>query len=215
MGSQNATQYKEAQHIGSAVVSISAYSDGVSFTDLGIAEAVAYAETITSLAGQPDNGEIPDILIGVSNQTAEVTGTLWTQEWDNIKLMRGDIDVKTVSATTGVTTLSTGGISAQNPIVVKFAQTTTRPATADDVNRWVTVPSAETVIFIEGDSVQFITTTTFYKATYTGGENITPPADIDTTPIIKYPFVFSSIEDSTRTDGDKLFIREESVALPA
>jgi hypothetical protein len=215
MGSQNATQYKEAQHIGSAVVSISAYSDGVSFTDLGIAEAVAYAETITSLEGQPDNGEVPDILLGVANQTAEVTGTLWTQEWDNIKLMRGDIDVKTVSGTTGVTTFSTGGISAQLPIVVKFAQTTTRPATADDVDRWVTTPSAETVTFVEGDSVQFITTTTFYKATFTGGENITPPADTDTTPIIKYPFVFSSIEDSTRTDGDKLFIREESVALPA
>ena len=215
MGSQNATQYKEAQHIGSAVISISAYSDGVTFTDLGIAEAVAYAETITSLEGQPDNGEVPDILLGVANQTAEVTGTLWTQEWDNIKLMRGDIDIKTTDAVTGVTTLSTGGISAQNPVVVKFAQTTTRPATAADVLRWVTTPTGATVSFVEGDSVEFITTNTFYKATFTGGENIAPPADTDTTPIIKYPFVFSSIEDSTRTDGDKLFIREESVALPA
>ena len=79
----------------------------------------------------------------------------------------------------------------------------------------VTTPSAEIVTFVEGDSVEFITTTTFYKANYTGGENIAPPADIDTTPIIKYPFTLSSIEDSARTDGDKLFVREESVALPA
>lgn len=215
MGSQNATQYKESQHIGSALISISAYSDGVSFTDLGIAEAVAYAETITSLEGQPDNGEIPDILIGVASQAAEVTGTLWTLKWDNIKLMRGDIDVKTESATTGVTTYSTGGLSAQLPVVIKFTQTTTRPATAADVLRWVTTPSAPAVSFVVGDSVEFITTTKFYKANYTGGENIAPPADTDTTPIIKYPFTFSSIEDSTRSDGDKLFIREESVALPA
>ena len=137
MGTQNATQYKEAQHIGSALVSISAYTDGVTFVDLGIAEAVAYAETLTSLEGQPDNGEIPDILIGVSNQAAEITGTLWTLNWDNIKLMRGDIDIKTTSATTGVTTYSTGGKSAQVPLVVKFTQTTTRPATAGDVTRWL------------------------------------------------------------------------------
>lgn len=215
MGSQNATQYKEAQHIGSAVISISAYSDGVSFTDLGIAEAVAYQETLTSLEGEPDNGEQPDILIGVSNQTSEITGTLWTLEWDNIKLMRGDIDVKTTSATTGVTTYSTGGLSAQEPLVVKFTQTTTRPATANDVTRWVTTPSAPAVSFVAGDSVEFITTTTFYKARYTGGENIAPPADTDTTPIIKYPFTLSALEDSSRSDGDKLFIREESVALPA
>lgn len=215
MGSQNAAQYKEAQHIGSATISISAYSDGVTFTDLGIAEAVAYAETITSLEGQPDNGERPDILIGVANQTAEVTGTLWTQVWDNIKLMRGDIDIKTTNAVTGVTTYSTGGKSAQNPIVVKFTQITTRPATAADVLRWVTTPTTAPVAFVAGDSVEFITTNTFYKATFTGGENIAPPADTDTTPIIKYPFVFSCIEDYTRTDGDKLFIREESVALPA
>lgn len=215
MGSQNALQYKEAQHIGSAKISVSAYTDGVTFTDLGIAEGVAYQETITSLEGTPDNGEQPDILIGVANQTAEITATLWTQVWDNIKLLRGDIDLKTTSATTGVTTYSTGGVSAQVPVVVKFTQTTTRPATADDVTRWVTTPSAPAVSFVAGDSVEFITTTTFYKTNFTGGENIAPPADSDTTPIIKYPFTMSAIEDSSRSDGDKLFIREESVALPA
>jgi len=211
---QSATQYKEAQHIGSVVLSISDYGAS-SFTDLGIGEGFAYTEAITSLEGDPDNGEQPDILLGVAKQSAEITGSLWTLKWDNIKQMRGDIDVKTVSATTGVTTYSTGGLSAQLPVIVQAVQTTRRPATAADVLRWVTTPSAETVTFVEGDSVNFITSFTFHKCTFTGGENIAPPADTDTTPIIKYPFVFSAIEDSTATDGNKLFIREESVALPA
>ncbi len=214
MGSQNATQYKEAQHIGSVVMSISPYGAST-FTDLGIGEGFAFQETIESLSGDPDNGEQPDILIGVAKQSAEVTGTLWTLEWDNIKAMRGDIDIKTTSATTGVTTFSTGGKSAQANVIVKAVQTTTRAATAADVLRWVTTPSAETVTFVVGDSVEFITSWTFYKCNYTGGENIAPPADTDGTPIIKYPFTFASIEDSARTDGDKLFIREESVALPS
>lgn len=212
---QNATQYKEAQHIGSVTMSVSAYTDGVTFTELGIGEAFAYQEALTSLEGQPDNGERPDILIGVASQTAEITGTLWTQEWDNIKLMRGDIDVKTVDAVTGVTTYSTGGLSAQVPVVVKAVQKTVRAATAADVTRWVTTPTTPTVSFVAGDSVEFITTFTFYKCNYTGGENIAPPSDEETNPIIKYPFAFAAIEDSARSDGDKLFVREESVALPA
>jgi len=211
---QSATQYKEAQHIGSVVMSISAYGAS-SFTDLGIGKGFGYTEAITSLSGDPDNGEEPDILQGVSKQSAEIRGSLWTQVWDNIKQMRGDIDVKIVSATTGVTTYSTGGLSAQNSVIVKAVQTTRRNATAADVLRWVTTPSAETVTFAVGASVKFITTTTFYKCNYTGGETQDPPADTEENPIIEYPFTFRAIEDSTRTDGDKLFIREESVALPA
>ncbi|MCP4986045.1 MAG: hypothetical protein GY928_08235 [Colwellia sp.] len=211
---QNATQYKEAQHIGSIVLSVSAYG-GSTFTDLGIGKGFAYTEAMTALTGTPDNGEQPEILIGVANQTAEITGTLWTQVWDNIKLLRGDIDVKTVSGTTGVTTYSTGGLSAQTPVIMKAVQTTRRAATADDVTRWVTTPTAETVTFAEGDSVNFLTTFTFYKCNFTSGENIAPPADSDATPIIEYPFTMTAIEDSARTDGDKLFIREESVALPS
>jgi len=211
---QSATQYKEAQHIGSVKMSISAYGAS-SFTDLGIGEGFAYTEAITSLEGDPDNGEQPDILIGIAKQSAEISGSLWTQDWDNIKQMRGDIDVKTVSATTGVTTYTTGGLSAQNSVIVRAVQTTRRNATASDVLRWVTTPSAESVTFEAGASVNFITTFDFHKCHFTGGENIAPPADTDTTPIIKYPFTFSAIEDSTSTDGNKLFSREESVALPA
>jgi len=211
---QSATQYKEAQHIGSVVMSISAYGAS-SFTDLGIGEGFAYQEAITSLEGDPDNGEQPDILIGIAKQSAEISGSLWTQDWDNIKQMRGDIDVKTVSATTGVTTYTTGGLSAQNSVIVRAVQTTRRNATAADVLRWITTPTTETVTFALGASVNFITTFDFHKCHFTGGENIAPPADTDTTPIIKYPFTFSAIEDSTATDGNKLFSREESVALPA
>ena len=211
---QSATQYKEAQHIGSVVMSISAYGAS-SFTDLGIGEGFAYQEAITSLEGDPDNGEQPDILIGIAKQSAEISGSLWTQDWDNIKQMRGDIDVKTVSATTGVTTYTTGGLSAQNSVIVRAVQTTRRNATAADVLRWITTPTTETVTFALGASVNFITTFDFHKCHFTGGENIAPPADTDTTPVIKYPFTFSAIEDSTSTDGNKLFSREESVALPA
>lgn len=211
---QNATQYTEAQHIGSVVMSVSPYGSS-SFTDLGIGEAFAFTETLTSLTGEPDNGETPDILQGVSNQTAEITGTLWTLQWDNIKLLRGDIDEKTTSATDGVTTYSTGGCSAQGKVIVKATQTTKRAATAADVSRWVTTPTTPIFTFAEGDLVNFITSWTFYKCNYTGGENITFPPDTDATPIIKYPFSFSAVEDSTRADKDKLFIREETVADPA
>jgi len=85
----------------------------------------------------PDNGEEPDLLIGVANQSAEVSGELWTLEWDNIKQMRGDIDVKTTSATDGSETYSTGGLSAQAKVIVRAEQRTRRAATAADVLKYV------------------------------------------------------------------------------
>jgi len=211
---QNATQYKEAQRIGSVKLLISDYGAS-SYTDLGIGKGFAFQETINSLSGEPDNGEQPDILIGIAKQTAEITGTLWTQEWDNIKQMRGDIDVKTTSAVDGSEVYTTGGLSAQSNVIVRAEQRTTRAATANDVLKYVTTPSSPVFTFGVGDSVTFLTTWEFHKCNYTGGENVAPPADTDETSIIEYPFAFSSIEDSTRSDGDKLFSRTLTVEDPS
>ena len=214
MSRQGATQYKEAQHIGSAKVLISAYGEST-FTDLGIGEGISYAETITSLAGEPDNGEMPDILIGIAKQSAQVLGTLWTQKWDNIKKLRGDIDVKTESTTDGSTVYTTGGKSEQGKIIVRLEQRTRRAATADDVTQYVTDPTTPIFTFAEGDEIIILTTFEFHKCNLIGGENIAPPSDTNTTPIIKYPFTIQAMEDYTRTVGDYLFSRTITVEDPS
>lgn len=211
---QNATQYKEAQRIGSVKLLISDYGAS-SYTDLGIGAGFAFQETIENLSGTPDNGEEPDLLIGVAKQTAEISGELWTLEWDNVKKMRGDIDIKTTSAVDGSEVYTTGGLSAQNKVIIRAEQRTTRAATAADVLKYVTTPTTPIFTFVEGDSVTFLTTWEFYKCNYTGGENIAPPADTDAESIIKYPFTFAAVEDSTRTDGDKLFKRTLTVEDPS
>lgn len=213
MSRQNATQYKEAQHIGSVKLYISDYGEET-FTDLGIGEAFAFAETITSLTGEPDNGEMPDILIGVAKQSASITGTLWTLNWDNIKQMRGDIDVKTTSAVDGSEEYTTGGKSSQSQVILKAEQITTRAATADDVTKYVTDPSSPVFTFAAGDEINIVTSWQFHKCNFTGGENIAPPADTNTTPMIKYPFTFQAVEDYDRDSGDYLFSRTVTVADP-
>lgn len=212
--SQNATQYKEAQHIGSVVLSISDYGE-TTYTELGIGEGFAYQETFTALDGRPDNGTKPDILNGIAEQMVEFTGTLWTLNWANIVKMRGNIDTVTTDAVTGETTNATGGAATQDNVIVKAVQTTTRKATAVDVLRWVTTPSSPTVTFVEGDTVRFITTFNFFKCTLTSGENIAPPSDQEVNSMIKYPFTFKAEEDNSLSDGENLFNRVESVALPA
>lgn len=213
---QNAEQYAEAQRLGSVEIFASDYSTGANEISLGIGEGFSYTENITALDGRPDNGEKPISLTGVAEQTAEVSGTLWTLDLSVINYLRGGIDDYVVSATTGATTLSTGGLSAQLPRIIKAVNKTEAYATADDVTRWVTTPSAPTVSFVEGDKILRVVTTTFFKANFTAGEAITYTADQDANPIMKYPFTMTAEEDSAITDGTgNLFSRVETVELPA
>jgi len=213
---QNATQYGESQHLGSVTMFVAPYATPTVFTELGIGEGFSYAETITPLDGTPDNGEKPDALYGVAEQTAEISGTLWSQNLSVINIMRGGIDSLTVSATTGVTTFGTGGLSAQKPVLVKVVQKTKSFATATDVTRWITTPIAETVVFALGDPIVRVMTTTFFKTTLTSGENLTYTNDKDGNPILKYPFTMSAKSDPTVSAvTGNLFQRVESVELPA
>ena len=189
---QNAEQYAEAQRLGSVEIFASDYSTGANEISLGIGEGFSYTENITALDGRPDNGEKPISLTGVAEQTAEVSGTLWTLDLSVINYLRGGIDDYVVSATTGATTLSTGGLSAQLPRIIKAVNKTEAYATADDVTRWVTTPSAPTVSFVAGDKIVRVVTTTFFKANFTAGEAITYTADQDATPIMKYPFTMTA-----------------------
>ena len=213
---QNATQYGESQHLGSVRMYVAPYATPTVFTELGIGEGFNYAETITPLDGTPDNGEKPDALYGVADQTVEIGGTLWSYNFSVVNIMRGGIDSLTVSATTGVTTFGTGGLSAQKPVVVKTIQKTNSFATALDVTRWVTAPSAETVTFALGDPIVRVITTTFFKTVLTSGEQITYTSDTDGNPIVKYPFTMSGKSDplGSAVTGN-LFQREESVELPS
>ena len=133
-----------------------------------------------------------------------------------LNILRGGIDDLVVSGTTGVTTFSTGGLSAQLPVRMKVVQRTQSYATADDITRWITTPSAETVTFALGDKIVRVMTTTFFKTSLTSGENITYTADKDGNPILKYPFTMSARSDDAIIDGTgNLFERVESVELPA
>jgi hypothetical protein len=128
--------------------------------------------------------------------------------------MRGNIDLKTTSAVDGSEIYTTGGLSAQSKVIVRAEQRTRRPATAADVLKYVTTPSVPIFTFVVGDDVIFLTTWEFHKCNFTGGETIAPPADTDTTPIIEYPFTFAAVEDSTKSDGNKLFSRTLTVEDP-
>lgn len=212
---QNAEQNYENQRLGSVEVFVADYGDTV-FISAGIGEGFAYTENITPLDGRPDNGVKPDVLRGAAEQTAEVTGTLWTYDLDVIEKLRGGLDVKTVDAVTGETKLATGGIVTQESRIIKLVNKSPAIATAADVTRWVTTPTTPTVSFAEGDRIVRVMTTTFYKTNFTAGENITYTADQDANPIMKYPFTMTAEEDETITAGDgNLFERVETVELPA
>ncbi len=212
---QNATQYAEAQRLGSVEMFVADYGSS-EFMSLGIGEGFSYAEGLTPLDGTPDNGVKPVGLDGIASQDVSVSGTLWTQNLAVVQKMRGGIDVLTTSATTGVRRLGTGGLTAQKSVIIKAVNKTAAFATALDVTDWVTNPSAETVTFAEGDAIVRVMTTVFHKTVFEAGENISYTSDKDGNPLIKYPFTMKGSEDQAITDGSgNLFYREESVELPS
>lgn len=213
---QNAEQYAEAQRLGSVELFASDYSTGANEVSLGIGEGFSYTENITPLDGRPDNGTKPLALTGVAEQSATVAGSLWTVDLEVLNKLRGGIDDYVVDATTGAKTLSTGGFTAQTPLVITAVNKTAAFATAKDVLDFVTTPSASTVTFVEGDKILRVLTTTFFKTNFTSGENISYTSDQDGNSIMKYPFTMTAEEDDTIVDGTgNLFSRVETIELPA
>ena len=215
MSGQNAEQYADYQHLGSVEMFVADYGTE-DYVSLGTGEGFGYTETKTDAEGTPDNGEKPDILDYVVNQTIEATGTLWCYKLDLIAKMRGGIDKLVTDANTGRTTLSTGGFGKQNNVVIKAVQKTKVFASAADVTRWVTTPTTAPVSFVEGDPIIKVLEVVIFKGKTTSGESITYTNDKDGNPILKYPFTFMGREDNAIVDGTgNLFHREEYVVLPA
>lgn len=214
---QNAQTYDRYHRMGSVEMSISPYHDPATVVELGIGKGFGYKENIERYNATPDNGEAPDTMNKIKKQTATITGSLWTEHWDNIQHLRGNIDTKTVNAVTGEKTYTTGGSINHNDLIVKVKQTMTRAATAEDVAEWVTTPTTPTVTFAAGDAVEFITEVTFHKCKYISGEAREYPSDEDDDPTIVYPFELEAEEDTTRpiANGDRLFSRRIYVALPS
>lgn len=99
MGADQTTiQNEKAVQIGSAAIFFST-DNGSSFTNLGLANDVAFTEEITPLEPVVNNGTKPRLARGVASQTASVTANLIENDYANIAALRGGIDV--ISTSTG------------------------------------------------------------------------------------------------------------------
>ncbi len=98
---QTTIQNEKAVVIGSAAVFFST-NKGASFTNLGIANDIAYTEELTPMDAQVDNGTKPRLADGVASQKASVTANLLENDYANIAALRGNIDNLTTTTATPV-----------------------------------------------------------------------------------------------------------------
>jgi hypothetical protein len=94
---QTTVQNPKSVIAGSVKMEIS-LNGGSSFTDLGVGDAFAYTENVTKLDQTPDNGQTPETLEGISEQTINVSGNLWEYDLQKLKNLRGGIDNFTSTA---------------------------------------------------------------------------------------------------------------------
>ncbi len=93
MGTSQATaQAPKTINIGSAAAFYSLDSGGA-FTNVGLGDGFAFTEEMTPLDSAPDNGIAPDILRGLANQTATITGNLWEYDLTKLNAIRGGVDI--------------------------------------------------------------------------------------------------------------------------
>ena len=93
MGTSQATaQAPKTIKIGSVAAFYSLNSGGA-FTNVGLGDGFAFTEEMTPLDSAPDNGIAPDILRGLANQTATITGNLWEYDLTKLNAIRGGIDI--------------------------------------------------------------------------------------------------------------------------
>ncbi len=118
---QATTQAPKTIKIGSVAAFYSTDSGG-SFTNVGLGDGFAFTEEMTPLNSAPDNGIAPDILRGLANQTATITGNLWEYDLTKLNAIRGGIDNLTSVASTLVEgaaqTIASGDWAYDVPIIM-------------------------------------------------------------------------------------------------
>ncbi len=122
MGTSQATaQAPKTINIGSAAAFYSLDSGGA-FTNVGLGDGFAFTEEMTPLDSAPDNGIAPDILRGVANQTATITGNLWEYDLTKLNAIRGGIDILSTVASSPVAgatqTIASGDWAFDIPIIL-------------------------------------------------------------------------------------------------
>lgn len=177
--------------------------DLASWTDIGYGEGFSLTENMTKLSGTPDNGEMPDVLIGIGSQTADISASLWSLNYDNIIALRGGIDVKVTD--TGVDRYYTGGKTTQVPVMIRMTNRRVDVASAADAAKY----TGETLTL--GDDIYRDTTYVFFKVSMTTGDAVAWAADDAENPIAQYPFTMQATEDQSLEVGKQLFYREPSV----
>lgn len=122
MGTQQATaKSPKSIKIGSVSAFYSLDSGG-SFTNVGLGDGFAFTEEMTALDSAPDNGIAPDILRGLANQTAVITGNLWEYDLTKLNAIRGGIDILSTIASSLVSgatqTIASGDWAFDIPIIL-------------------------------------------------------------------------------------------------
>lgn len=90
---QTTVQNEKAVQLGSARIEYRAARSVAPYTNLGVADTIAYTEEITALDQTPDNGATPDRALGTASQTATLTFNLWETDQNNIANIRSGIDL--------------------------------------------------------------------------------------------------------------------------
>ena len=202
---QTTEQYNESIATGSVKFEYAEMGDpdSATWTDVGYGEGFSLTENMTKLTGTPDNGEMPDVLIGVSSQTVDISASLWSLNYDNIIALRGGIDTKVTA--TGVDRYYTGGKTTQTPVMIRMTNRRVDVASAADVAKY----TAESLT--AGDPIYRDTVYVFFKTSMSTGDAIAWAADDAENPIAKYPFTMQATEDQSLEVGKQLYYREPSV----
>lgn len=100
---QTTVQNEKAVQLGSARIEYRASRSVGPYTNVGVADTIAYTEEITALDQTPDNGATPDRALGVASQTVTLSFNLWETDQQNISGLRSGIDLFTQVAGTAQT----------------------------------------------------------------------------------------------------------------
>lgn len=153
------------------------------------------APTIDSVTGATDGALVADTDYFVT----VIDGTYYITVIDSVTVTTTaqNLTIQTDYTPAASTKRSTGGLTNQTPIEIRF--TNRNPDTADAAD------AASTSGISLNDAIWRTTQYVFYRGTVSAGESVTFPAETGTETIIRYPFEGTFILDPTRTAGDQLF----------
>lgn len=134
---QTTVQNEKAVQLGSARIEYRDSRSVAPYTNLGVADTIAYTEEITALDQTPDNGATPDRALGVASQTVTLSFNLWETDQQNIAGIRSGIDLFTQVAGTVQTdvqqTVTSGSWSFNVPILLDGQNSDGTQPTIDSV----------------------------------------------------------------------------------